>query len=243
MYATTYHKAASAEEAATAMANAEDGKILAGGQTLIPTMKARLAAPSDLVSLAGAGLSGVTASDGAVTIGAMTTHAEVAAHPDVPAVLASLANGIGAIVAPSVGPSPTTIRLQITLLPAWHLGPRSPPTSGSSRPATTSSVSLKRHWKRVRLSPPSASQRLTKRLTRSSQTQPRAMRWLAFSWPNYVATSAWQSPAQAKAACSAIPVWKRRLPRISALQPSTALTSHPTGFCQTCMVRMNTARR
>ncbi len=95
MYATTYHKAGSADDAAAAMAKAEDGKILAGGQTLIPTMKARLAAPTDLVSLAGAGLSGVTSIDGAVTIGAMTTHAEVAAHPDVPAVLASLANGIG----------------------------------------------------------------------------------------------------------------------------------------------------
>ncbi len=95
MYATTYHKPASAADAAAAMAKADDGKILAGGQTLIPTMKARLAAPSDLVSLSGANLTGITLEAGTVTIGAMTTHAEVAGHPDVPAHLAALAEGIG----------------------------------------------------------------------------------------------------------------------------------------------------
>jgi carbon-monoxide dehydrogenase medium subunit len=51
MYETTYHRAGSAAEAAELMANAEDGKILGGGQTLLPTMKQRLAAPSDLVDV------------------------------------------------------------------------------------------------------------------------------------------------------------------------------------------------
>lgn len=95
MYATTFHTATSAEDAAAKLGAADDGKLLAGGQTLIPTMKARLAAPSDLVSLAGASMSGITKSGGTTVIGAMTTHAEVAASPDVPDYLAALANGIG----------------------------------------------------------------------------------------------------------------------------------------------------
>ncbi len=51
MYETTYHKAGSVAEAASLMANADDGKFLGGGQTLLPTMKQRLAAPSDLVDV------------------------------------------------------------------------------------------------------------------------------------------------------------------------------------------------
>jgi len=47
MYETNYHKADSVDGAVSAMGTAEDGKYLAGGMTLIPTMKQRLAAPSD----------------------------------------------------------------------------------------------------------------------------------------------------------------------------------------------------
>ena len=96
MYDTTFHKASSADDAAAKLAGAEDGKILAGGQTLLPTMKARLAAPSDLVSLSGAAeLVGVCRDGDATVIGAMTTHAEVASSPDTPGYLAALAGGIG----------------------------------------------------------------------------------------------------------------------------------------------------
>jgi len=81
MYETNFHKAATAQEAAALLNSADDGKILAGGQTLIPTMKQRLADPTDVIDLSGAAdLRGVTIAGDQVTIGAMTTHAEVAGH-------------------------------------------------------------------------------------------------------------------------------------------------------------------
>lgn len=99
MYDFKYHRSGSVAEAASALSGAEDGKYLAGGQTLLATMKQRLAAPSDLVDLGGiADLKGIKVDGGSVTIGAMATHAEVAASADVhgaiPA-LAALAGGIG----------------------------------------------------------------------------------------------------------------------------------------------------
>ena len=63
MYKTTYHKAESAADAAAKLSGAEDGAILAGGQTLIPTMKQRLAAPSDLIDVSAASdMTGITVS-------------------------------------------------------------------------------------------------------------------------------------------------------------------------------------
>ncbi len=75
----------------------EGAQALAGGHTLLPTMKQRLAAPSVLVSLTGiADLKGVRRDGNTLVIGAATTHAEVAkaAAKDYPA-LARLAGGIG----------------------------------------------------------------------------------------------------------------------------------------------------
>ena len=94
-----YHRPASAADAAGLLAKSGDAKIVAGGMTLIPTLKQRLAQPSDLVDLGGiAELKGVKAEAGGITIGAMTTHADVARSADVqkaiPA-LAVLAEGIG----------------------------------------------------------------------------------------------------------------------------------------------------
>jgi len=99
MHDFAYHRPRNLEEATKALAAASDGKILAGGMTLLPTLKQRLASPSDLVDLSGiAGLKGITVDGAGVTIGAMTTHAEVAHSAEVgnaiPA-LAALADGIG----------------------------------------------------------------------------------------------------------------------------------------------------
>ena len=98
MYQTKYHKPASVDAAVAAVTDADDGKLLAGGQTLIPTMKQHLASPSDLVDLGDAGLSAISVSGSTVTIGAMATHAAVATSAEVrgaaPAV-ACLAAGIG----------------------------------------------------------------------------------------------------------------------------------------------------
>lgn len=99
MYAFEYHRPASVEDAAALLGRSEDPKVMAGGQTLIPTLKQRLAQPSDVVDLgAVADLRGVREEGDGVTIRAMTTHAEVA-HSDLVArvipALAALAEGIG----------------------------------------------------------------------------------------------------------------------------------------------------
>jgi carbon-monoxide dehydrogenase medium subunit len=99
MYSFKFNRPTDLNAAASALAGAEDGKLLAGGQTLLPTMKQRLAAPSDLIDLSGIPeLTGIRREGDAIVIGAMAPHAEVAASPVVreaiPA-LAALAGGIG----------------------------------------------------------------------------------------------------------------------------------------------------
>src|SRR2546428_11021481 len=99
MYSFNYQRAKSVDDAAKVIAKNAEAKLLAGGQSLIAAMKLRLAKPSDLVDLGTVkGLSGIKADSKAVTVGAMTRHAEVAASAAVkkaiPA-LASLAGGIG----------------------------------------------------------------------------------------------------------------------------------------------------
>lgn len=99
MYDFNFHKASSVDEAAKALGGSDDPKILAGGMTLIPTLKQRLASPSDIVDLGGIKeLVGISKSGDGLTIKAMTTHAAVAASADVkqaiPA-LAELADNIG----------------------------------------------------------------------------------------------------------------------------------------------------
>ncbi len=99
MYAFEFKSPSSIGEAKQMLASATDGQLLAGGHTLLPTLKQRLASASDLISLAGIDeLSGISVADGKVTIGAMMTHTEVASSDQVtqaiPA-LAALAGGIG----------------------------------------------------------------------------------------------------------------------------------------------------
>jgi carbon-monoxide dehydrogenase medium subunit len=106
MYPTKYHKPASVSDA-VALLGAEGSKVLSGGQTLLPTMKQHLAAPSDLVDVRSiAELNGICAGDGSVTIGAATRHADVATSADVQAhipALAALAGGIGDPAVRSMG--------------------------------------------------------------------------------------------------------------------------------------------
>jgi aerobic carbon-monoxide dehydrogenase medium subunit len=99
MYVFTYHRPASVRQAASLLAKKPDAKLLAGGQTLLPTMKQRLASPDHVVDLAAiVEMRGIARKGRVIVIGAMTTHAEVAASPVVqeaiPA-LAALADGIG----------------------------------------------------------------------------------------------------------------------------------------------------
>jgi aerobic carbon-monoxide dehydrogenase medium subunit len=99
MYQFTYHRPESLSAAVAQLAADSDAKLLAGGQTLLPTMKQRLASPSAIIDLGKiAGLAGVTREGDAIVIGAMTRHADVATsaavHQAIPA-LAALAESIG----------------------------------------------------------------------------------------------------------------------------------------------------
>jgi carbon-monoxide dehydrogenase medium subunit len=99
MYAFEYHRPTTVAEAVSLLKGASDGRFLAGGHTLLPTLKQRLAQPSDLVDLGAiAELKGIRQEGDTVVIGAMTPHAEVAKSQVVRAAipaLASLADHIG----------------------------------------------------------------------------------------------------------------------------------------------------
>lgn len=94
-----YHRPASVAEATRLAAGDTEAKLLGGGQSIVPSLKLGLLAPSALIDLAGiAELRGIRLQGRTLTIGAMTTHAAVAESPEVrssiPA-LARLAEGIG----------------------------------------------------------------------------------------------------------------------------------------------------
>jgi carbon-monoxide dehydrogenase medium subunit len=93
LYSTSYHRASSIEDAGKLLSGAEDGKFIAGGQTLIAALKQRLAQPSDLVDLRHvATLKGITVNGRQVTIGAAVTHAEVASSSAIRAVCPAISN-------------------------------------------------------------------------------------------------------------------------------------------------------
>ncbi|MEQ9561696.1 MAG: xanthine dehydrogenase family protein subunit M [Woeseiaceae bacterium] len=99
MYDFNYHRPANLAEAGTILAGCDDPKILAGGMTLLPTMKFRLARPSDIVDIGGIDeLQGIRDCGDRLEIGALTRHADVAAsdivRSGIPA-LAALAGRIG----------------------------------------------------------------------------------------------------------------------------------------------------
>lgn len=102
-YPFTYAKPKSLSEAAALIAADPDAKILAGGQTLIPTMKQRLANPPTLVDISGlADITFIRVGSDAVTIGAGTKHADVASSADVKKAIPALAFLAGEIGDPAV---------------------------------------------------------------------------------------------------------------------------------------------
>ena len=99
MYETNYHRASSVDDAVALFAKGKDAKFLAGGQTLLPVMKQRLAQPSDVIDLSKVkDLIGVEATNAGILVKGATTHYDVATNATVqkaiPA-LASLASQIG----------------------------------------------------------------------------------------------------------------------------------------------------
>jgi aerobic carbon-monoxide dehydrogenase medium subunit len=103
MYETHYHRAGSLADAAKLFADAADARYLAGGQTLIPTMKQRLAAPSDLIDINRvAELKGISGGKDTLIIGAGVTHAEVATSDAVKKAIPAIAYLAGKIGDPAV---------------------------------------------------------------------------------------------------------------------------------------------
>jgi carbon-monoxide dehydrogenase medium subunit len=92
MYNFTYHRPTGLRQAGNMLGKLDEAKLLAGGQTLLPTMKQRLASPANLIDIGRIeGLSGIELKGRSIVIGAMARHAEVAASPVVHANLPALA--------------------------------------------------------------------------------------------------------------------------------------------------------
>ncbi len=103
MYSFDYKRPGSLEDARQRLGTAVEGKLLAGGMTLLPSLKLRLAQPSVLIDLGGVKtLSGIRREGEALVIGAMTRHADVAASQEVGAAIPALAALAGDIGDPQV---------------------------------------------------------------------------------------------------------------------------------------------
>ncbi|MES2512208.1 MAG: xanthine dehydrogenase family protein subunit M [Pseudomonadota bacterium] len=94
MYSFKFHRASSVADSLASFGQYGDARFLAGGQTLLASLKLRLAQPDGLVDLGQlAELKGIHVVAGqSITLGAMTTHAEVAGSPEVAAGLGSLSD-------------------------------------------------------------------------------------------------------------------------------------------------------
>jgi carbon-monoxide dehydrogenase medium subunit len=98
-----YHRAKSLSDAQRLLAANPGAKLLAGGHSLIPLMKLRLATPSAVVDIGRIPeLRGIAKSGGTIRIGSLTTHAEIAASGDVQKAAAALAEAAGLVGDPAV---------------------------------------------------------------------------------------------------------------------------------------------
>ncbi len=103
MYEFKYHRPATVRQAANLLVKNEDAKVIAGGHTLLPVMKQRLASPPHLVDLSHIeGLDGIEMKGRSLVIGATATHAEVATSAIVGEAIPALAELAGLIGDPAV---------------------------------------------------------------------------------------------------------------------------------------------
>ena len=101
--ACDYYRAASLEEAVELLGEHPDARLLAGGHSLIPLMKLRLAQPAALIDIGRLDeLRGISATDGSVRVGALATHAEVAGSDDLGRVCPLLVEAAAKIADPQV---------------------------------------------------------------------------------------------------------------------------------------------
>jgi carbon-monoxide dehydrogenase medium subunit len=103
MYAFKFHRPTTVRQAAGLLARQEEAKLLAGGHTLIPTMKLRLAGPKNIIDMSKIeGLSFIEMGGRSLTIGALTAHFDVATSPAVKENIPALADLAGRIGDPAV---------------------------------------------------------------------------------------------------------------------------------------------
>src|SRR6059058_1427691 len=103
MYEFKYHRPATVRQAANLLAKNEDAKVIAGGHTLVPVMKQRLASPPHLVDLSHIeGLNAIEMKGRSLVIGATATHADVAGSATVGEAIPALAELAGMIGDPAV---------------------------------------------------------------------------------------------------------------------------------------------
>jgi carbon-monoxide dehydrogenase medium subunit len=103
MYEFKYHRPTTVRQAANLLTKFSEAKLLAGGHSLLPVMKLRLAKPSDIVDLSQVeGLTGIELKGRSIVIGAMTKHGEVANSQVVKDALPVLAEVPGSIGDPAV---------------------------------------------------------------------------------------------------------------------------------------------
>jgi carbon-monoxide dehydrogenase medium subunit len=103
MYDFTYHRPKTLADALSMLKGKPEARAMSGGMTLIPTLKQRLAKPSDVVDLGGIKeLAGIKVEGNNVTIGGMTRHADVATSADVKSNISALAHLAGHIGDPQV---------------------------------------------------------------------------------------------------------------------------------------------
>jgi aerobic carbon-monoxide dehydrogenase medium subunit len=103
MYETTYHRPSTVDEAVALFGKGSESKYLAGGHTLIPVMKQRLASPSAVIDIGKIkDLIGIDVSADTVTIKAATTHCDVASSEAVKKAMPALAHLASLIGDPAV---------------------------------------------------------------------------------------------------------------------------------------------
>jgi carbon-monoxide dehydrogenase medium subunit len=103
MYSFTYHRPETVRQAVNLLSKNADAKLLAGGHTLLPTMKLRLAGPPQLIDISRIeGLSGIELSGRSLSIGATTRHVDVTTSPVVQQAIPALAQLAGMIGDPAV---------------------------------------------------------------------------------------------------------------------------------------------
>ena len=123
-----YHRPSSVQEAVQILSSNPDAKVLAGGHSLIPVMKLRLAAPAALVDIGRIdALQGISRSNGSLRIGACVTYNDIANSADVQAAAPLLAEAAGQIGDRQVryrgtigGTSRMPTRLRICRLRRWR---------------------------------------------------------------------------------------------------------------------------